>query len=86
MCNVGMIALTDYEDFGPEACKFHAKSKWHDVERHGLKKEEIERTARDVGFADIAVVRAFSTEKKVEEGQGGGMMDFPFLLCLGRRV
>jgi hypothetical protein len=78
--------LTDYEDFGPEACKFHAKFKWHDVERHGLKKEEIEKTMKDVGYADVNVVRAFSTEKKIEEGQGGGTGDFPFLLCLGKRL
>lgn len=78
----GMIALTDYEDFGPEASKFHAKFKWEGVERHGLKKEEIEKIMEQEGYADIDVVRAFSTDKKVE---GDEMMNFPFLMCMGRR-
>ncbi|KAF2093649.1 putative methyltransferase [Rhizodiscina lignyota] len=81
----GMIALTDYEDFGPEASKFHAKFKWDDVCRHGVKKEEAEKVMKEIGYADINVARAFSCQKKLDESYGGGTMEFPFLLVMGKR-
>lgn len=78
----GQVALTDYEDFGPKAIYFHPEAKRSDVERHGLKKEEMETVMKEADFDEINIVTAFSTEKQVE---GGETMHFPFLLCLGKR-
>lgn len=81
----GHVAVTDYEDYGEEARRFHAKFKWHDVERHGIKKTEVQGIMKETGFADINVTHAFKLDKPVEEAQGGGRFDFPFLLMLGKR-
>jgi SAM-dependent methyltransferase len=32
----GSVALTDFEDFGPQAKRFHAKARMDGVERHGI--------------------------------------------------
>lgn len=79
----GHIAVTDYEDYGPEAVRFHAKFKWHDVERHGIKKSEVDGIMKEAGFSNINVTQAFKLDKPVEEAQGGGRFEFPFLLMLG---
>ncbi|KAJ4287860.1 hypothetical protein N0V88_007571 [Collariella sp. IMI 366227] len=34
----GRVMVTDFEDFGPEARKFHPESKMDGVERHGIKR------------------------------------------------
>ena len=51
----GMLALTDYEDFGPDAIEFHAESKRSGVERHGIKKGENEDIIDGVGFNEVVV-------------------------------
>lgn len=83
----GRIALTDYEDFGPEAVPFHKKAKREGVERHGIKKDEIETIIDGVGFNEVRVERAFVLRKEVEaeEGKPAREMDFPFLICLGKK-
>lgn len=83
----GRIALTDYEDFGPEAVPFHPKDKREGVERHGIKKDEIEMMIDGTGFNDVRVERAFVLRKEVdaENGLPQREMDFPFLICLGQR-
>ncbi|KAF2276384.1 S-adenosyl-L-methionine-dependent methyltransferase [Westerdykella ornata] len=83
----GRIALTDYEDFGPEAVPFHPKSKREGVQRHGIKKEEVETIILGAGFNEVRVERAFVLRKEVEaeNGKPEREMDFPFLICLGRR-
>ncbi|KAF2440006.1 S-adenosyl-L-methionine-dependent methyltransferase [Karstenula rhodostoma CBS 690.94] len=83
----GMLALTDYEDFGPEAIAFHAESKRPGVERHGIKKGEMEDVIDGVGFNEVRVERAFELRKEVEAAGGGGKreMDFPFLICVGKK-
>lgn len=92
----GFIALTDFEDFGPEARKFHPESKMDGVERHGINREWFAGLMKDVGFVDIDVKPAWNLTKAVEKfpGEWGNkkpsgddltMMDFPFLLCLGRK-
>lgn len=78
----GMIALTDYEDFGVEAIKFHPESKRPGVERHGINKNEIEDVIAGAGFNEVRVERAFGLTKEVEFGEE---MTFPFLLCLGKK-
>lgn len=81
--------LTDYENFGPEARKFHPESKMDEVERHGIEREEMRKLLEDAGFVDIKVEVAFELEKPVETLPGSGAMGpnmtFPFLACEGRR-
>ncbi|KAK5012799.1 hypothetical protein LTR39_003971 [Cryomyces antarcticus] len=86
----GWVALTDFEDFGPEARTFHPESKMAGVERHGIARAEMERLLADAGFVDVQVREAFKMDKEVERVPGGGkgegvMMEFPFLICMGRR-
>jgi len=86
----GLIALTDFENFGPEARKFHPESKLDEVERHGIGKGEMESLIKDAGFVEVTVKEAFSMEKDVELDDVGplgekGQMVFPFLICLGRK-
>jgi SAM-dependent methyltransferase len=79
----GRIALTDFEDFGPEARKFHAECKMEGVERHGIKRKEMETLMKESGFVDISVDECFRMEKLVESG---GLMEFPILICLGKKA
>ena len=93
----GMVALTDFEDFGPEAKKFHARARLIGVERHGINREWITRLLEKVGFVNVSVEVGWSALKRVEkfdgefEGAGppreerGEMMKFPFLIMTGKR-
>lgn len=91
----GWIALTDFEDFGPEARKFHPEAKMSGVERHGIPRKWFEGLMRDEGFVDVDVKEGFSMEIDVENYPGEwahekpktnlGTMNFPFLLCCGRK-
>lgn len=85
----GSVALTDYEDFGPEARKFHPEDKMDGVERHGLPRNGMETMLKDAGFVDVKIETAFEMEKGIESVPGGGVKDekmaFPFLICMGRK-
>lgn len=83
----GRVALTDYEDFGLQAYKFHPKSKWETVERHGIKRSQMEEWMEEVGFSEVSVRVAFTLKKEVErwEETDSDSMDFPFLICEGVR-
>ncbi|KAK4223002.1 S-adenosyl-L-methionine-dependent methyltransferase [Podospora fimiseda] len=85
----GQVMLTDFEDFGPEARRFHPESKMDGVERHGIKRTEIEGVLKDAGFQDTKVETAFEMEKAVEsepgKGDGTHLMNFPFLICQARK-
>lgn len=93
----GMIALTDFEDFGPEAKRFHPESKMEGVERHGINARWIEGLIREIGFEDVQARVAWKHEKKVEKWPGefgsdnssgtgqGENMAFTYLLCTGRK-
>jgi SAM-dependent methyltransferase len=83
----GRIALTDYEDYGPEAVAFHPREKRDGVERHGIKRQEMLDVVDGVGFNEVKVERAFVLRKEVEaeEGRPKGEMEFPFLICCGVR-
>jgi hypothetical protein len=72
--------LTDFENFGPEAKKFHSQDKMEGVERHGIARQEMEKLMVGAGFVDVRVEEAFTMDKPVESG---GSMKFPFLICLG---
>ncbi|KAH7371206.1 S-adenosyl-L-methionine-dependent methyltransferase [Pyrenochaeta sp. MPI-SDFR-AT-0127] len=81
----GMVALTDYEDYGPEAVAFHPKSKRPGVERHGIKKREVEELLLGTGFNEVSVEQAFVLRKEVEaeDEKPAREIAFPFLLCFG---
>lgn len=81
----GVVALTDYEDFGPEAVPFHPVSKRAGVERHGIKRAEMEALLLGTGFNEVKVEEAFVLRKEVdaEDGKPAREMDFPFLMCFG---
>lgn len=88
----GSIALTDFEDFGPEAKRFHPESRMDGVERHGIPRQQITEMIKEAGFVDVDVKIAFELTKSVEAHPGAGIkedspqMNFPFLLCLGKKA
>ncbi|KAJ9655583.1 hypothetical protein H2198_005584 [Neophaeococcomyces mojaviensis] len=93
----GMVGLTDFEDFGPEAKRFHPESKMAGVERHGINAEWITDLMQEVGFQNVQVKVAWEHEKRVERWPGefkpgvpigqdqGEKMNFTYLLCMGQR-
>jgi hypothetical protein len=89
----GRIALTDFEDFGPEAKRFHPEAKMEGVMRHGIHRVRVKDMLEAVGFVDVRVATAFEMEKWVEaspgagviKGEGGTKMKFPFVICMGRK-
>lgn len=85
----GKVMVTDFEDFGLEARRFHPEHKMVGVERHGVKRAEIQKILEEVGFRDVKVETAFEMEKAVETAPGSGdlkeLMTFPFLVCEGTK-
>lgn len=91
----GCIMLTDFEDFGPEAKRFHPASKMDGVARHGINAIDMTELLQAIGFQDVLVEAAWTMDKTVEKFEGeygdtgkaeGGMgenMKFPFVLCYG---
>ena len=94
----GRIMLTDFEDFGPEAKRFHAQSKMEGVERHGINAKQMTDLLREVGFVNVNVKPEWTMTKSVEKTSGefgpegkpqydgqGEKMDFPFVICYGEK-
>jgi 2-polyprenyl-3-methyl-5-hydroxy-6-metoxy-1,4-benzoquinol methylase len=85
----GRVMLTDFENFGPEARKFHPEYKMEGVERHGIGRADMEELLKEVGFVDVKVETAFELDKAVEMVPGNKVMKsiarFPFLICCGRK-
>lgn len=93
----GRVMLTDFQDFGPEAKRFHPASKLQGVQRHGIHAEEMENLMREVGFDKVRVSPDWTMKKQVERYDGefeagklpdakaGQVMDFPFVLCYGEK-
>lgn len=85
----GQVMLTDFEDFGPQARRFHPEAKMDGVERHGIKRTDMEALLLEAGFADVKVETAFEMDKAVETEPGSGVngptMTFPFLICIGTK-
>lgn len=91
----GSVALTDFEDFGPEARRFHPHAKMAGVERHGINRETMTKLMEEVGFKEAKVDRAWAMKKQVEKYEGefgekgkaeegkGEIMNFPFVVCMG---
>jgi len=50
------------------------------VERHGLKRSEMEKILKGTGFVDVQVFESFRMDKEVETG---GSRAFPFLAITG---
>lgn len=74
----GEVALTDYEDFGPAARRFHPEARMAGVERHGVGAAWLAGLMREVGFADVEVTApAWVMEKEVERwpGEWGGVAE-----------
>lgn len=84
----GWIALTDFEKFGPDAVIFHPKSKREGVERHGIKRNEMEIMINGTSFDQVKVETAFTFTKEVKDEDGGPKkeMSIPFLICMGRKA
>jgi 2-polyprenyl-3-methyl-5-hydroxy-6-metoxy-1,4-benzoquinol methylase len=85
----GRVMLTDFEDFGPEARKFHPEHKMEGVERHGIRRADMEELLKKVGFVDVTIETAFELNKAVETVPGSrelkNIMTFPFLICCGTK-
>ncbi|KFA59951.1 hypothetical protein S40285_07954 [Stachybotrys chlorohalonatus IBT 40285] len=92
----GVVALTDFEDFGPDAKRFHPECKMAGVERHGIQREAMASLMEEVGFVDVKVEVAWEHEKIAETFPGefkdgnpakgqGELMKFSYLLCLGKK-
>jgi 2-polyprenyl-3-methyl-5-hydroxy-6-metoxy-1,4-benzoquinol methylase len=94
----GRIMLTDFEDFGPEARRFHAQSKLDGVERHGINAKQMADLLDEVGFVNVSVKPEWTMTKTVENTPGefgaegkpesadqGEKMDFPFVICYGEK-
>jgi SAM-dependent methyltransferase len=85
----GKVVVTDFEDFRPEARRFHPKDRMDGVERHGVREGEIRVLLEGAGFGEVRVERAFELTKKVETEPGsrvlGKDMVFPFLICKGTK-
>ena len=65
------VALTDFENEGPQSRCFHPRAKMEGVERDGVNPDEMEGWLRDAGFVDVKVVRgAWGMEKRVERWEG----------------
>ncbi|KAH8903791.1 S-adenosyl-L-methionine-dependent methyltransferase [Coniochaeta sp. PMI_546] len=85
----GLVMLTDFEDFGPEARRFHPEAKMDGVERHGIKRTDMEALLLRAGFVDVSIETGFEMDKIVETEPGSGVngptMTFPFLICIGKK-
>jgi len=83
-----------FEDFGPEARKFHPEAKIGGIKRHETQREGAARLLREAGFTDIKIEKAFEMEMGVEtkpgegvvKGENGSKMTFPFLICIAREA
>lgn len=90
--------LTDFEDFGPEAKRFHPESKMDGVARHGINAKQMTALMESVGFANVNVAPRWTMDKTVEkfpgefgpkgqpQGDGQGeKMEIPFVVCYGEK-
>lgn len=92
----GQLALTDFENFGPEARRFHPRGRMDGVVFHGIEAALFADQMRVAGFVDVDVRPAWTMDKAVERfpgdwdaGKPQGLpldtMAFPFLLCRGTK-
>lgn len=91
----GRVMLTDFEDFGPQAKRFHPATKMDGVARHGINAIHMKALMEEAGFEEVEVRPHWSMNKTVERFDGefgesgkaedgmGETMQFPFVLCYG---
>lgn len=66
----GRVMLTDFEDYGPEAKRFHAESKMEGVARHGINAKDMTEMMKRVGFVNVNVAPHWVMQKMVEKYPG----------------
>ena len=92
----GRVMLTDFEDYGPEARRFHPESKMEGVARHGINATNMTESMKGVGFVNVNVAPRWTMKKTVERFPGefgsagqpqgddqGEQKDIPFVVCYG---
>lgn len=63
----GKVMLTDFEDFGPQAKRFHPATKMDGVARHGINAVDMKVLLEDAGFQEVT---HWTMDKKVEKFEG----------------
>lgn len=76
----GQIILSDFEETS-ESELFHPKAKHYDVERHGMRKQDLIDGLTKAGFQNVNVQESFKLPKACEDGTS---RDFPFLIVCAR--
>ncbi|KAI5360619.1 Putative S-adenosyl-L-methionine-dependent methyltransferase [Septoria linicola] len=66
----GCLMLTDFEDFGPEAKRFHPAGKMAGVARHGINAKDMAVMLQEIGLEDVDVTAAWTMKKTVEKFDG----------------
>jgi SAM-dependent methyltransferase len=79
----GRVFLSDFENDGEHAVRFHPKSKHHDVERHGVTRVEMLEILQSAELNDVKVENSFALDKTIQET--GEQEPFPFLLGQGSK-
>ena len=85
------MIISDFEDNGEHALRFHPKDKHAGVERHGLLASELDQLlqeeAKVSGLKDVKVIRPFSLGKSTEQEDGSTKKEpYPFLFCMATKA
>lgn len=72
----GQILISDFE-LTHESEFFHPKAKHDSVERHGIKRSDLEADLRKAGFSQVTVEESFKLPRPCEDGQDRA---FPFIV------
>ncbi len=86
----GLMVISDFEDDGEHALRFHPKDKHDGVERHGLKTSEMQAIlgaeAKRSSLTDVQVVHSFTLDKSTEQDDGSSKKEpYPFLFALASK-
>ncbi|KDN45451.1 S-adenosyl-L-methionine-dependent methyltransferase [Tilletiaria anomala UBC 951] len=86
----GMLIISDFEDDGPHARRFHPKDKHGGVERHGLLRAEMLQLLGDEaqrsGLKDVRVFESFALEKMTAQEDGRANKErYPFIFCMATK-
>jgi SAM-dependent methyltransferase len=78
----GRLVLSDFENDGEHAKLFHPESKWGDVERHGITREEMQQILNKASLQSVKVDDSFTLPKTVQSGEQD---KFGFILGVGSK-
>ena len=93
----GKVMLTDFQNWGPEAKRFHAESKLDGVAIHGIEVNEMTAAMEAAGFSNASVSPHWKMDKSCEKYPGefgasgkpesgkGEILSIPFVICYGER-